>query len=198
MNDRDPAAKATEHLSELEADVAAAEDDQMFGNCLKLHDGFVREVADAIDPREARRIGTSAGVNKNLIAFDRFGADLYLVRRQEPSDAAVQADFRMIVDSVLLAVAKMLNHGILARDNRGKIDCHAGGVDAPLLRVARVMRHLCRSDHRLRGRAAGVDACAAEMGSLDQSNGQAALGDRGRKRISRLPGADDDGVVFHW
>ncbi len=60
------------------------------------------------------------------------------------------------------------------------------------------MRDLRGSDHCFRGRAAGVNAGAAEVRFLDESDGPAAFGEGVGKRIARLSGANDDGVVlFH-
>ena len=63
--------------------------------------------------------------------------------------------------------------------------------------VARVMRDLSAMDHGFGGGAAGVDASAAEMAFFNQRHSPAMIGQTMRKRIPRLAGPDNDGIVFH-
>ena len=64
--------------------------------------------------------------------------------------------------------------------------CHVGGVRA--------------GHHRLGRDAPGVDARPAEQMALDDGDRHAGTRQPVRKRGRRLPGADDDRVVFvaHW
>ena len=58
FDDGDAAAEAPVHLCELEADVAAADDDQMLGQEIDVHHAAVRQIVDiaeAGDRRHGRR-----------------------------------------------------------------------------------------------------------------------------------------------
>src|ERR1700722_8027709 len=142
MNDRDAAAKAAEHLPELKPDIAATEDNQVSGNFLKLHQRLVREVADRVAPGDARRSGPGSRVDKNLVALENLVSHLHLLRREEARHAPVEAELRMLIDTVLLPIAKIPHHRILASHNRGKIHAYAACIDAPFLAIASVVRHL--------------------------------------------------------
>src|ERR1700720_1270999 len=126
MNDHHPAAKATKHQSEFKADVATAEDDQMFGNFLQLHHRLIREIADRVDSRNTRRIGTRSRIDKDFIALENLVADLHLPRREKARHTAVETQLRMLVNAALLATAKTLHHCIFARHDRTKIDADPG------------------------------------------------------------------------
>ena len=54
LDDGDLAAEAAEHLAELEADVAAADDDEMLGEEVELHHRAVGQVGDRVDARQIR------------------------------------------------------------------------------------------------------------------------------------------------
>src|SRR5271170_6879942 len=92
----------------------------------------------------------------------------------------------------------MFDYTIFARDDRRHVHTDVAGPHAPARRFARVMRHLRGSYHRFRWRAAGVDAGAAEFGALDERYFPAQIGQRERKRIAGLSGANHDGVEFHF
>ena len=66
--------------------------------------------------------------------------------------------------------------------------------DAVVARAARQVRGVGAGDHRLRGRAPGVDARPAEQRPLDERHLHARAGEPPRERRPRLPRADDDGV----
>ena len=134
MNNRHAAAKAAEHLPEFEPDIAATEDDQVFGNFLQFHQRLIREVAGRVDSGDAWRSGPRSRVDENFIALEDFVSHLQLLRREKARHAPVEAQLRMLVDAALLAIAKTLHYRILARHNRGKIHAHAACIDAPFLR----------------------------------------------------------------
>ncbi len=56
------------------------------------------------------------------------------------------------------------------------------------------MRSVGAGDHGLSGRAAGVDAGAAEEFAFDEGDGLAGGGETGGERGASLAGSDDDGV----
>ncbi len=79
FDDGDFAAEAAVHLSELDADVAAADDDEMFREEVDLEHGGVVEVLDLIDAGEVGDGGAAAYVEEDLRGFEEvFGiADSY-------------------------------------------------------------------------------------------------------------------------
>src|ERR1700681_1326433 len=112
--------------------------------------------------------------------------------------AAIEVHARMIDDIPFMVATELLHNGILAIHHEGKIHFDAAGVHAPTRSVPSVMRDLRGGDHCFCGCAAGVNAGAAEVRFLNESDGPAAFGEGIGKRIARLTGADDDGVVlFH-
>jgi hypothetical protein len=108
-----------------------------------------------------------------------------------------EPQLRMLVDAALLSIAKTLHHRILSRHNRGKIHAHPTRTHALFLPVARVVRHLRRSDHRLGRSASRIDARPAKIRFFDERNAPAPLSKRRVKRIPRLSRANDDGLVSH-
>src|SRR3984957_10597148 len=171
MNNCDAASEAAKHLPEFKPDIAATEDNQVSGNFLKLHQRLVREVADRVAPGDARRSGTRSRIDENLIALENLVSHLHLFRREKTRYASIEAQLRMLIDAALLAIAETLHPRVLASHNRGKIHAYAACIDAPFFTHPRVVRHLGGSDHRLSGRAACVDAGAAEIRFFYESDG---------------------------
>jgi hypothetical protein len=198
VHDGHGAAEAAKHLAELEANVATAENQEMLRQFAQLHQGLVGQIADRIEAGKIRRIRACAGIDEDALALQDVFIDFNLVRRPKMCAAAIEAQAGMLDDIPLLIAAESQHDSILSVHHKGKVHFNAAGADAPTRSVPRVMRDLRGSDHRFRGRAAGVNAGAAEVRFLDESNGPAAFSEGIGKRIARLSGADDDGVVlFH-
>src|ERR1700732_966582 len=98
----------------------------------------------------------------------------------------------MIGDIPFMVATESLHNGILAVHHKGKVDFDAAGVHAPTRSFPRVMRDLRGSDHCFCGCAAGVNAGAAEVRFLNESDSPAAFGESVGKRVARLAGADDE------
>src|SRR5262249_19645883 len=67
LNNGDSASQSAEELAELEADVAATENHQMFGNDFQLHNGSAGEKPDVLEASDLRNGGTAAGVDEETI-----------------------------------------------------------------------------------------------------------------------------------
>ena len=83
LQDGDFAAEAAVHLPKLQADVAAADDDEMLGQKIDLHHRGVCEIADLIETRHGRNDGTAADVDEDLIGSEAVLADCDHMRRLE-------------------------------------------------------------------------------------------------------------------
>ena len=81
-------------------------------------------------------------------------------------------------------------------DDFGKVYGDILRMDAPARGVARVMSDQRAVHHGFGGRAAGVDAGAAEETFLDEGDAPAEVGESVRERSAGLSRTDDDGVVF--
>src|SRR5262245_30747239 len=67
LDDRDLASKASEHLSELEADVAAADDDQVRRKEIHFHHRGIVEIGDIVNAGQIRRDRAPTDIKKYLI-----------------------------------------------------------------------------------------------------------------------------------
>src|SRR5919109_155602 len=72
----DAAAKAPEHLAELEADVAAAENQELAGQRRHVHQRRVRVVSRVAEPGNVRGGWSGAGVDEDPFALVHVAGDL--------------------------------------------------------------------------------------------------------------------------
>ena len=193
----DAAAVAAEHLSKFEADIATAEDEEMFGNGSELHDGFVGEIGNGIQAGERGNVWAAAGVDEDFFAFEQIVSNSELMRANKTCAATIEAKIGAFVDLFLLVAAKAEDDFVLLSDDFGEINADICGVDAPARGVARVVSNLRAVDHRFSGRAADVDAGAAEVFLLDERDGPSQIREAIGQGIAGLAGTDNDGVVLH-
>ena len=71
LHDGHRAAEAAIHLCELEADVAAADDEQMLGQEIDVHHGGVGVVGDLIEAGHVGNGGAAADVDENPRRFEQ-------------------------------------------------------------------------------------------------------------------------------
>ncbi len=76
LDDGHLAPEAAKHLSELEADVAASDDDQMRRQGIELQYRGICKIADLIEAWHRRNYGSRAHVNENLVSRQYFVAKL--------------------------------------------------------------------------------------------------------------------------
>src|SRR6266849_9472886 len=91
FEDRHLTAKAAKHLAELEADVAAADDDEVLRQVIHLHYRAVGEVRHLPHPRHFRNHRASAHIDENAIRRDSLTADAYFPQRLEARVAQVNS-----------------------------------------------------------------------------------------------------------
>src|SRR6266850_1494663 len=137
MQNGDAAAEPAKHLAEFEADVATAEDQEMFGNGGEPHDGFVGEIGNGFETENQWDTRTATGVDENPFAFEGILADLELMRRDKTRVAAIKAKFGALVYLFLLAATEAQDHLVFLSDDFGEIDADVGSVDAPACGISR-------------------------------------------------------------
>src|SRR5882672_2849998 len=122
MQNGDATAEPAKHLAEFEADVATAEDQEMFGNGGEPHDGFVGEIGNGFETENQWDTRTATGVDENPFAFEGILADLELMRRDKTRVAAIKAKFGALVYLFLLAATEAQDHLVFLSDDFGEID----------------------------------------------------------------------------
>src|SRR6185312_7656013 len=95
LDDRHFAAETAEHLAELEADIAAAQHQQMARQEINIHHRAVGEVGDAVEAGNLRDRRPAADIEEDPAGAQGFAADHDLMR---PDEAAVT-----LIDGAVLA-----------------------------------------------------------------------------------------------
>ena len=105
VDDRHPAAEPAEHLSELQANIPTAENEQVLGHFGQPHNAGVVQVVNLPEPFQVRHSRPGPGVNEDAFAFEQFlpGADL--VRADEPGLSPVKVQGLSLLDFSLLSGA---------------------------------------------------------------------------------------------
>src|SRR3989441_2672367 len=119
MDECHAAAKAPEHLPELEADVPSANHQQVIGDLVQLHDGGVCEIAGCFKSLDAGNGGTRARIDEDTLRFECLAADGKAVWVGEARLPAIETQVRALVHPALLSGGDALYDPILLRDNRG-------------------------------------------------------------------------------
>ena len=196
LDDRDLTSEAPEHLAELEADVAPADDDEVLGQDAQVHHRAVREKRGAIDAGQFRDRGTTADVDEDAV-----GAEEGLTNRDLPcrAEAGVAPEH--------VALLEALQHLLEALSRLGG-DCVLAGLDARDVHTdpaidghtivsgaARKMGCIGTGDHGLRRDAACIHAGATDEMPFDNRHAHPFAAQAAGERRPGLAGSDDDGVV---
>src|SRR5690242_1316850 len=137
-----------------------------------------------------------AGINEDPFALQYLSVELQFMRRQKAAVSTIETNARMAGEIAFLTVAPLLHDGFFSIHHGRKIHIYRTGAHSPTRRIPRVVGHLCGGNHGFGGCTAGVDAGAAQVRLLDESNGPAVLGKGIAERITSLSGANHDGIVF--
>ena len=135
------------------------------------------------------------GVDEDFVACERLAVDRDLMRAGETGMPAIKGEIGRVVDPVLDAGSERLDDLVLARDDLGHVHLDLAGVNAEFRRASGGLGDAGAGDHRLGGRAAVIDARAAELALLDQSHAPALFGQVGGERDAALTGTDNDRIV---
>ena len=167
-------AEAADHLRELQADVAAADHDQVLRQLVEIHHRHVRQVRQFVQSRPVRHHRPTAGVDEYLRRFEHSLAHLQRMRRHEARVAPDQLEIGRAGEPLLQPAHRLRHHGVLARLHRLHVDADVA-ADAHTVVAGMVRRPRgARAGHQRLGRcAAVVDAGAAEVCALDQCGLQA-------------------------
>src|SRR5262249_36148721 len=120
--------------------------------------------------------------------------DLDLVRAGEAAAGAEERDRRPRLDVSQLARAPIEHDTVLARDHFLHVDANVARVDAKGWRAAGMLRDAGAGQHRLRRRAAVIDAGAAQELLLDHCHALPEVGELVSEGTAPLSRADDDRV----
>ena len=200
LDDGHAAAEAAERLRQLEAHVAAAQDDQVFRELVQLQGldvgqrASLREAGGVVDP------GTRPGVDDDGLAAERPGParverDLDRLRRDE---APVAHDELRAALPVLRQVHldQSVDHLPLAVADGGHVDLPVAAGDPELGAAAEIVGDLGAVDDVLARQAGDVGARPADIPPLDDRRALPLRGQRPGQELAGRPAAQDDHVVF--
>ena len=163
-----PAAVATEHLPEFQADVTASENEEVFGKSGELQDGFAREIRDTIEAGDRRNTRAATGVDEDLFALKQVIRNPELMRANKSCVPPMEAKVGTLIDLFLLSTSEVQDDLVFLGNDFGEIGGDVRGRDPPTRGVPRVVGDLRAMHHDLGGRAAHVDAGAAQIFFLDE------------------------------
>src|SRR5882672_5415610 len=188
-------AEAAVGLRKLEADIAAADDDEVLGHAVHFHYRAVGQVGHLADSGEFGHERAAADVEEDPGGLQRPAVHVEGARGGEARVAADQGDVLHALDPVGHAVRRMLHDAVLARLDRLHVHAHVAGGEAVFAAAPRRVHGARRGHQGLGGNAADVDAGAAHELALDDRGLQSFAVEARAQRRAGLSGADDDGVV---
>ena len=178
LDHRDAAAEATVHLREFEADVAAADNDQMFRQEVDVHHARVGQVRHITEAGHVGDRRAAADVDKHLSGFEQIVVTLTACGTRSAL-AANQSHIGCTFEPAGHALIRLLHDGVLARLDASHVDANRT-VDhhAEIRAAACDVRGPRTRDQRLGGNATVVDASAADKLALDYATLRPALPSR--------------------
>ena len=170
LDDRDLGTKSAVHLRELEADVAATDDDQMARQPIERDHARVGEERHVLDARHVRHECPPADVEEDPRRAEQLIADADGRRALEARVPPQQRAAFHAEEPLLVTGAGVGGHRPGALGDPLHVDGNAAlQDDAEVGRAARDVRGV-RARHQCLGRhAAGVDAGAADQFPLDDA-----------------------------
>ena len=195
LDDRDPAAEPAEHLGELAADVAAAEDDEVFRQSVELLDRLAVQRPRLDEPGQRRQGRPGAGVDEHLVGghFPHPAVPEPDFQGARPGEAGRTDQQRHpgAVEVGLVAPDHLGDHGPLPIADPDRVSPVERHADAERGRPPGQFGHLGGLDHRLGRDAGDVDASAADHPLLDHDDPATGGRHLRRQRLAALAPADD-------
>ena len=115
LHHRHLCAEAPVGLRELQADVAAADDEQVLGHPVDFHHAAVGKKRHVLDARHVRHQRASADVDENPVRRERVAGHVERARRREARMATDQGHVLHAGNPLGEAVDRVLNDAVLAR-----------------------------------------------------------------------------------
>jgi hypothetical protein len=197
LNQCHVAPEAAIDLGKLEADVAAADHDQVLRQFVELEQSGAGQVIDLVEPRQVRHARPGPDVQKDLLGAQKLLTHLNGVRTFEPRMAAVQRDVHHPFEPAgdpSVRLSGDLSHSRLDLFHV----CADPALDGDaVLRGPAGKMSRSRAGHQcLRGNTAEVDTTSADLVPFDHGDLATLPVESRGERWSSLAGADDDGVVL--
>ena len=197
LDDGHFASEAAIELRKFEADIAAAEHDQMRGQKIDVHHRAVGQIGDLVEARDRWNQGPSAYIDEDLIGPEHLIGDLDLLRSDKPGVALIDRASLQRLQGSLDGRARHASDGILARLHRLHVDAHRPAEGHAIFGgTACKMRRIAARDQRFGRGAASIDAGTAEKFALDDRDFPACSHQPSRQGGTRLSGADDDRIII--
>ena len=187
-----------EGLGQFQRDGAATQEEQMSRTLAEIDPAPAVDQGHLVQPWQIRSRRAGARVEHQPVGQDHrlphAEAEAAPLAAFDPGLTPQQA-WRPGLAEALLQLAALFRHqGTGAVHHRGEIHLHRGDRHAPFGRVPGLGGQPGGSDHRLAGRAAEIDAGAAEGITLDQQDIPARRGQGAGQGHTSLPGPDDHGL----
>src|SRR6266404_1318695 len=203
LHDGHSAAKPPEQLPEFQAHVTAAEHQQMFGNTVQFHD---RSAVEKWHIRQSIQLGhrwARPRIDENAICRKSSlrtvaRADTQALGAHEARFAKDHVEVRCFLQTLLAAVAKAVHNVALSLAHPRHINSNITRIHAILFAPPSQIRDAPARHHRLRRRAALIDASSTYMAPLDERRPQSRTRKRYGQRRAPLPRADHNRLVMVW
>ncbi len=196
FDDRDLVAEPPVHLAELQADVAAANHDEMLRQEVHLHHAGVGQVRH-VAKRHVGDEGAGADVDEDALRLERLVTHRNRVGAGEARMPLVDGCVLECLEGSFETLARLAGDGVLPGLDPGHVQRHLTAEgDAVVDGAPSHVGGAGAGDQRLRRDAAGVYAGAAELVPLDDGGLPAGGREAMRQGWAGLAGADDQGVVF--
>ena len=199
IDDRHPASHPPVELPHLERDVAASREENVARQLVlvepvaRVQERDAREAERSSRGRSACRCRARPGARARRLLPDSNLEE----RSFAPLEPGVAAHEPRVVGSLEAAPEagpRVHQDAARAIEDRGEVDLDLRDPQAEDRRAPREMGGARRRDHRLRRRAAEIDARAAEVLPFRDRDALPGLRERVRERNARLARADDDDV----
>jgi len=195
FHDRDAAAEAAVDLRELQSDIAAAHDDQVFGQGLQCQQARVGQDRHAGDARHLRHESAAAHVDEDLVGLEHLVVHRHGVRPGEPAMALEYREVRRVLHPPFHALVGLADDLVLSRAHARQVHGDVGAdCESELGSATRHVNGPRAGDERLGRDAAGVDTRPPEPVPFHHGRLAAGFGQPGGEGGAGLPGPDDDGV----
>ena len=197
LDDGDGAAERGVDGAELEADVAAADDEERLRDVGQIERGGRVHHARIVDLQRRRNRGHRSGREHRVLELHGLlaaGHELHAqVVRVDDLGPALEVLDLAVLDELAGAARQPLDDVVLELAQLGEIDLRLAELDAPRLRVARLVDELRDVQQRLRRNAAAVHADAARIQLPDRrARRRAEIGGQKRGGVPARAAADDD------